>query len=123
MFGVGFLIFILYVIFLVWNIVYNGNKQQEENYPTLSRIDDIIDMDGIGNQGRVPTNEKNKFKINQLFRELTKNKKKQEIILKIKGRSFSIRNFYDGVAKFDFKDLCDVNLGAEDFIEIANKCK
>ena len=60
MFGVGFLIFILYVIFLVWNIVYNGNKQQKENYPTLSRIDDIIDMDGIGNQGRVPTNEKNK---------------------------------------------------------------
>ena len=58
MFGVGFLIFILYVIFLVWNIVYNGNKQQEENYPTISRIDDIIDMDGIGNQGRVPTNEK-----------------------------------------------------------------
>ena len=60
MFGVGFLIFILYVIFLVWNIVYNGNKQQKENYPTLSRIDDIIDMDGIGNQGRVPKNENNK---------------------------------------------------------------
>ena len=62
MFGVGFLIFILYVIFLVWNIVYNGNKQQKENYPTLSRIDDIIDMDGIGNQGRVPKNENNKSK-------------------------------------------------------------
>ena len=62
MFGVGFLIFILYVIFLVWNIVYNGNKQQEENYPTISRINDIIDMDGMGNQGRVPTNEKNKSK-------------------------------------------------------------
>ena len=60
MFGVGFLIFILYVIFLVWNIVYNGNKQQEENYPTISRINDIIDMDGIGNQGRVPKNENNK---------------------------------------------------------------
>jgi hypothetical protein len=60
MFGVGFLIFILYIIFLVWNIVYNGNKQQEENYPTISRINDIIDMDGIGNQGRVPKNENNK---------------------------------------------------------------
>ena len=55
MFGVGFLIFILYVIFLVWNIVYNGNKQEEENYPTISKINDIIDMDGMGNQGRVPT--------------------------------------------------------------------
>ena len=60
MFGVGFLIFILYIVFLVWNIVYNGNKQQEENYPTISRINDIIDMDGIGNQGRVPKNENNK---------------------------------------------------------------
>ena len=60
MFGVGFVIFAVYLVFLFWNIVYNGNKQQEENYPTISRIDDIIDMDGIGNQGRVPTNEKNK---------------------------------------------------------------
>ena len=54
MFGIGFLIFVIYVIFLVWNIVYNGNKQQEENYPTISLINDAIDMDGIGNQGRVP---------------------------------------------------------------------
>ena len=54
MFDIGFLIFVIYVIFLVWNIVYNGNKQQEENYPTISSINDAIDMDGIGNQGRVP---------------------------------------------------------------------
>ena len=54
MFGIGFLIFVIYVVFLVWNIVYNGNKQQEENYPTISSINDTIDMDGIGNQGRVP---------------------------------------------------------------------
>ena len=54
MFGIGFLIFVIYVIFLVWNIVYNGNKQEKENYPTVSSINDAIDMDGIGNQGRVP---------------------------------------------------------------------
>ena len=54
MFGIGFLIFVVYVIFLVWNIVYNGNKQEKENYPTVSSINDAIDMDGIGNQGRVP---------------------------------------------------------------------
>ena len=54
MFLIGFLIFIVYVIFLVWNIIYNGNKQQKENYPTISSINDTIDMDGIGNQGRVP---------------------------------------------------------------------
>ena len=59
MFGVGFIIFAIYLVFLFWNIVYNGNKQQEENYPTLSK-DDVIDFDGIGNQGRVfkPSNKK-----------------------------------------------------------------
>ena len=51
-FGVGFILFSIYLVFLIWNIIYNGNKQQEENYPTLQ--DDVIDMDGIGNQGRVP---------------------------------------------------------------------
>ena len=34
-FGVGFILFSIYLIFLIWNIIYNGNKQQEENYPTL----------------------------------------------------------------------------------------
>ena len=51
-FGVGFVIFSIYLIFLIGNIIYNGNKQQEENYPNLDN--DIIDMDGIGNQGRFP---------------------------------------------------------------------
>ena len=51
-FGVGFVLFSIYLVFLIWNIIYNGNKQQEENYPTLQ--DDVIDMDGIGNQGRIP---------------------------------------------------------------------
>ena len=51
-FGVGFVLFSIYIVFLIWNIIYNGNKQQEENYPTLQ--DDVIDMDGIGNQGRFP---------------------------------------------------------------------
>jgi hypothetical protein len=55
MFGVGFLIFGLYLILLIWNIIYNGNKQKEENYPNLDlHRFDTIDMDGIGNQGRVP---------------------------------------------------------------------
>ena len=66
-FGVGFILFSLYLVFLIWNIIYNGNKQQEENYPTLQ--DDVIDMDGIGNQGRFPVEiskrKKSKKKINE----------------------------------------------------------
>ena len=61
-FGVGFILFSIYLVFLVWNIIYNGNKQQEENYPTLQ--DNVIDMDGIGNQGRFPVeiNKRKKVK-------------------------------------------------------------
>tara|TARA_Y100000385_G_C13027816_1_gene609276 strand:- start:1160 stop:1348 length:189 start_codon:yes stop_codon:yes gene_type:complete len=56
-FGVGFLLFSIYLIFLVWNIVYNGKKQKEQNYPNLDfNKDDNIDSDGVGNQGRVPNN-------------------------------------------------------------------
>ena len=70
-----------------------------------------------------PINEKTTFKINQLFRELTKDKMLKEIKLNIKGREFTVSHFYNGVAKFNFKDLCDVNVGAEDFIRIAEICK
>tara|TARA_R100001126_G_C4867091_1_gene170832 strand:+ start:40 stop:225 length:186 start_codon:yes stop_codon:yes gene_type:complete len=53
-FGVGFIIFSIYLVFLVWNIIYNGNKQEEENYREIFS-DDPIDMDGMGNQGRFPS--------------------------------------------------------------------
>jgi len=65
-FGVGFILFSIYLVFLIWNIIYNGNKQQEENYPTLQ--DNVVDMDGIGNQGRFPVEiskrKKSKKKVN-----------------------------------------------------------
>ena len=56
------------------------------------------------------------------FREISKNKKVQKINLDIKGRNFTIKNFYEGTIKLDFKDLCDKNIGAEDYIEIAKNC-
>ena len=61
-FGIGFIIFSIYLILLVWNIIYNGNKQEEENYPNLDydKFNDV-DMDGIGNQGRVPNIRKRKI--------------------------------------------------------------
>ena len=70
-----------------------------------------------------PINEKNNFKINQFFRDLTKHKNLKKIELNIKGRVFIIPHFYDGVAKFDFVDLCDKNIGAEDYIKLAEICK
>ena len=70
-----------------------------------------------------PLNEKTSFRINQKFREFTRNINKESKIVTTKGRNFVINNFYSGIARFKFKDLCDNNLGAEDYINISNLCK
>ena len=69
-----------------------------------------------------PINEKTLFNINKNFRILTKNLQKKEKIIVTKDRRFKIENFYDGVARFNFKELCDKNLGAEDYLNLANIC-
>ena len=70
-----------------------------------------------------PLNEKTSFRMNQKFREFTRNINKESKIVTTKGRNFVINNFYSGIARFKFKDLCDNNLGAEDYINISNLCK
>ena len=70
-----------------------------------------------------PLNENTLFKVNKIFRELTKNKKKEEKIVTTKGRIFKINNYFSGVARLKFNDLCNVNIGAEDYVNIAAVCK
>ena len=69
-----------------------------------------------------PLNQETNFKINKFFRVITKDKKKTLKIINVKGRDFKIENFYEGVAKFNFSELCDQNLGAEDYLEIIKNC-
>jgi cell division protein ZapE len=69
-----------------------------------------------------PLNEESNFKINQLFRKLTKGKKVKTKKLNIKSREFVIKDYYEKIARFDFNDLCDKNIGAEDYIEISKEC-
>ena len=66
-----------------------------------------------------PLNQETNFKINKFSRIITKNKKLSSEILNIKGRNFEIKNFYEGISRFDFDDLCDQNLGSEDYLKIA----
>ena len=70
-----------------------------------------------------PLNQETNFKINKFFRTITKDKKHLSKIINVKGREFKIKNFYEGVARFDFDDLCNHNLGAEDYLEIIKNCK
>jgi len=66
-----------------------------------------------------PLSQETNFRINKFFRTITRDKKKLNKTLNIKGRGFEIKNYYEGISRFEFKDLCDQNLGAEDYLEIA----
>jgi cell division protein ZapE len=70
-----------------------------------------------------PVNEKTSFQISQIFHQLSKGKINNPVQLKIKGRSFVINSFREGFARFNFNELCSINLGAEDYIAIAETCK
>jgi len=70
-----------------------------------------------------PLNQETNFKINKFFRTITKNKKKSTISINVKGRDFKIENFYEGIVRVKFDQLCGQNLGAEDYLEIIKNCK
>ena len=66
-----------------------------------------------------PLNKETNFKINKFFRTITRDKKNLNKVINIKGRNFEIKRYFEGISRFDFKDLCDQNLGGEDYLEIA----
>jgi len=70
-----------------------------------------------------PLNQETNFKMNKFFRTITKDKKQSPITINVKGREFKIENFYEGIMRFNFNELCDQNLGAEDYLEIIKNSK
>ena len=79
-----------------------------------------------GNQKKryfYPLNQETNFKINKFFRTITKYKEQSSMIINVKGRDFKIENFYEGIVRFNFYELCDQNLGAEDYLEMIKNCK
>ena len=89
------------------------------------KIDDDYRKSNDNQQQRYfyPLNQETNFKINKFFRTITKNKKKSIVSINIKGRDFIIKNFYEGILRINFNELCDRNLGAEDYLEIIKNCK
>jgi len=67
-----------------------------------------------------PLNSATNFKVNKFYRQITKNIHNKEKTLSIKGRKFIIKNYFNGTLRFDFNDLCAKNIGAEDYIKIAD---
>ena len=69
-----------------------------------------------------PLNTSNNFLFNKFLRKITKNKTKDIKLIEVKGRKIKIENYFEGIAKFDFDDLCNRNIGSEDYIKIAEVC-
>ena len=70
-----------------------------------------------------PLNKETNFKMSKLFRIITKNRNKSSKILNVKGRRLEVENYYEGISRFNFNELCNKNLGAEDYLEIAKISK
>ena len=100
-------------------------KILEKNcYEKELSIDDDYRLNNNKNLDRFlsPINQSTNFMSNKFFRKITKNKNKITKILEIKGRKIEIKNFYEGVVRFNFEELCNKNLGSEDYLSIANNC-
>ena len=102
--------------FLPFIAVIKANSVQQELL-----IQDDYRIKNLDKSQRIfyPLNENTSFKVNQNFHEFTKGKKRQNMTITTKGRDFDIKNFYDGISRFKFEELCDVKIGAEDYINIA----
>tara|TARA_Y100000591_G_scaffold322089_1_gene337956 strand:- start:1026 stop:2072 length:1047 start_codon:yes stop_codon:yes gene_type:complete len=113
--------------------LYKDGLQREQFIPFIKILEEnsyekklSIDEDYRSNKNQKlerflsPLSQSNNFKFNKFLRELTKNKNKSLLTLEIKGRKLKIKNFYEGISKFNFEELCNTNIGSEDYIKIAD---
>ena len=114
------------------NNLYKDGLQREQFLPFIKILKEfshenelIIEEDYRTNNKDLerflfPLNQSTNFKLNKFFRKLTRDKSKNSKTLNIKGRKLELKNFYEGILRLNFEDLCNRNLGAEDYIAISN---
>ncbi len=95
-------------------------KNNMELFELLSATDYRLQHIRSLNQTYIfPLNENSEKFTEEVFEKLTNRKSFCSETIEVKGRKIIVPKAYGDVAEFDFKDLCDANLGAEDYIEIA----
>ncbi len=113
--------------------LYKDGLQREQFLPFIKILKEysyenelIIEEDYRTNNNKdlerflFPLNRSTNFKFNKFFRKLTRDKSKNSKTLNIKGRKLEFKNFYEGILRLNFDELCNRNLGAVDFIAISN---
>ncbi len=68
-----------------------------------------------------PLGEKTSNKLNEVFYKLTNGSIPHKEVLHVKGRDIEVEQVANGVARFNFSQLCERPHGAEDYLEIARK--
>ena len=120
---------------IVINDLYKDGLQRDQFTPFLKILEDncyeknLLIEDDYRTSRNInlerflsPINQSTNFIFNKFFRKITKGKVKKIKMVEVKGRKIILENFYNGVAKFHFDELCNKNLGSEDYIKIADNC-
>jgi len=70
-----------------------------------------------------PITEETKKIFNETFKRFIGNKETKKLVLEVKKRKITVNEYSSKAAKFNFKDLCDQNIGSEDYLELSKYIK
>ncbi len=96
-------------------------QERMEVQNLASRTDFRLEKLGGEPVFHVPNNDAAREALDRAFTQLTGRKRGEPRTLTVKGHPVAVPQAAQGVARFDFADLCDQALAAADYIEVARQ--